>query len=125
METSTVGGKYAKKVFIELIKINNGINKIYGLFDASKNLDIEIKSAAEENHITLIDFRNHSIDKIFKLFLINRFYSASPRTIPFKIIKLLRFDCEVIITIHGMRELEIPFNFNSLKYADSLEKKLK
>ena len=120
------GGKYAKKIFLALIeKVHPGLN-IFALYDSSKNLDNELKNAAVNNSIPLINIHNNRLDGLIKEYNINRLYTA----LPFNLIKYGLFDsfkqdCKIYGTIHGLRTLETPMGISSLKYFISLKEKVK
>ena len=113
------GGKYAKKIFIDLVKFNPSHVRLFGLFDSEKTLDSEIEDLIRECKITLLDIRRNSIQDVIRINNISRFYSALPFDISFNFSDVFQCDCDVIGTIHGLRELETKMNFNALKYMPS------
>jgi len=117
------GAKYTKKLFFELVKSNYTDVKIFALFDSNQIFDEDIKAALEGKQITLVDIREKSIQEIITGNKINRCYFALPYSIAFNFLDLFKLDCEVIITIHGLRDLEIPPKMESLKYIRGLKKK--
>lgn len=118
------GGKYAKKLFLaiaEYLLINNNNWNLYALYDSSLNLDNAITRIIDKNQITLVDIKGKDLREIVKEFSISRFYSA----LPFNLNRYDYFDlietnlCENIITIHGLRTLEIPVPLDAVKYIES------
>ncbi|WP_114936358.1 glycosyltransferase [Mucilaginibacter endophyticus] len=118
------GAKYTKRLFFELVKSNYTDVKIFALFDSNQVFDEDIKAALVGKQITLVDIREKSIQEIITGNKINRCYFALPYSIAFNFLDLFKLDCEVIITIHGLRDLEIPPRIESLKYIRGLKKKL-
>ena len=116
------GGKYAKKIFLSLIGIRSEELVILGVFDSTKHIDDDILSSAEFNKIELIDLSKYaSIRAVADKYSITRFYSALPYNIP----ELDKFNCEVIGTIHGLREIETKIDFHSLQYFKKFTDKAK
>jgi hypothetical protein len=121
------GGKYAKKIFLELVKLQGNQNwVIYGLYDSSKDLDQTIKQEAANHNVTLIDIKGKTLPDVVKEHEIKRFYTA----LPFSLITYGFNDlsnhpnCEVCVTIHGLRTLEIAFPLNALTYITSTKEKV-
>jgi glycosyltransferase involved in cell wall biosynthesis len=122
------GGKYAKKVFFEIVKYNGKGNwVIYAVYDSANALDADILNQAQTHNITLIDAKEKSLPAIVAEFKINRFYTALPfSVIAYKFNELLNQQaCQLYVTIHGLRTLETAFPFDALAYISSPKEKLK
>src|ERR1700738_4761697 len=86
------GGKYAKKVFIEICKNYHpgGGLRVYALFDSRKPLDDDILLAADQSGIDLLDMAGSDVGMHIQRYSINRYYSALPYNIGFNFFDLLR-----------------------------------
>jgi glycosyltransferase involved in cell wall biosynthesis len=120
------GGKYGKKLFIELLKHDNQNEwAIYGLYDSSKHLDNETTKWAADNNVTLIDAKNKLLPAIVQEYSINRFYTSLPFGIMVYGFNDIIGKCEVYVTVHGLRTLETAFPISGLSYASSYKEKAK
>jgi glycosyltransferase involved in cell wall biosynthesis len=115
------GGKYAKKVFLELANTNKSSWVIYGLYDSRNKLDSEIMNCVSNNKITLVDIKEGTINEIIKTHAINRFYSALPHNLK----EGTKYNCEFVGTVHGLRHLETRPNLEQNKYTNSIGAKVK
>ena len=95
------GGRYAEVIFFRMVELDIKFSCFY---DSSKWINPDIKRTCNERKIPLYDVHNSTIEKIIKSNKIDRLYSAIPGTLA----KLTC--CEVIGTIHGLREIETPFD---------------
>ncbi|GAA4785556.1 glycosyltransferase [Olivibacter ginsenosidimutans] len=114
------GGKYAKKVFLELCKLNTGWT-IFGYFDSLKELDQDIQNCCKEMQIQLIDKVNFDICTAIKKYDIKRFYSALPEYM----LDVLKTDCDFYGTVHGLRMLETRYSLHTLRFTKSSKEKIK
>lgn len=101
------GGKYGEMVFYRMI--DRGI-KFSCFYDSRRWLNPQIANLCKTAQVTLFDLKEESIEGIIRKNDINRIYSALPG-------ELVKLDCcEVYGTIHGLRELETPFDDIFYKY---------
>lgn len=110
------GGRYAEVIFFRMVELNIKFSCFY---DSSKWINPEIKQICDERKIPLYDIYKNTIDNIIQSNKIDRLYSA----IPGKLAELTC--CDVIGTIHGMREFETPFDNYFYKYSNNLKAVLK
>lgn len=113
------GGKYAKIVFLKLVEklTNNKKINLYVLIDNTKFIEQEIIDIISKKHINLIDINHLSIDNIIKSYNIERFYTALPDN--FRNIE--KFQCEIIIAIHGLRRFETKLSRHALVYERGIK----
>lgn len=118
------GSEYAKAVFRAILSKTQG--RLFCLYDSQKNLDEEISSICKINGIPLIDIRIVlNAEDIIERYSIERFYSALP--LEKSIQQILPFNPHVrsIITIHGLRSIELTSDINEIRYITGFYKKLK
>jgi glycosyltransferase involved in cell wall biosynthesis len=108
------GGKYAKQVFIE-IAAREASTRIFALHDSSRELDPEIASVAKARGIELVDLHRTSLAQVCREKSIDRVYSALAQLLP----GIEELGCETYGTIHGLREIETPPDWHSLRYSTS------
>lgn len=118
------GSEYAKAVFRAVAQ--KARDRLYCIYDAGRHLDEDIKSYCVGNNVLLIDIRKYKkLNLIIEKYSIERFYTALPleKTIQ----QMLPFNNNVksIITIHGLRNLELISDIYELKYFTGLYPKLK
>lgn len=106
------GGRYAEVIFFRMVELDIKFSCFY---DSSKWINPDIKRTCNERKIPLYDVHNSTIEKIIKSNKIDRLYSAIPGTLA----KLTC--CEVIGTIHGLREIETPFDKIFYEYNHPLK----
>jgi len=115
------GGKYAKKVFIELVKADDVVlNDLICVYDSKRKLDTDIKKVIENANILLIDAQELSTDEIIKKQRIEKIYSALPDKQFFDFSQTKA--CEVITTIHGLRLIETKQPIESVSYETGIDK---
>lgn len=104
------GGKYAEVIFFRMVE-----KKMYFscFYDSSLWLNPNIKSLCTQNDIPLYDIKSENVETIVKKYSIDRLYSAIPGQLA-----LLRC-CEVVGTVHGLREFETPFDNIFFQYKSS------
>ena len=109
------GSEYAKAVFLAIAPKSR--DRLFCIYDSRRNLDPYISNYCQDNDIPLIDISNlGNLNHVIKKFNISIFFSALPLE---KLIqKTLPFNNHVksIITIHGLRSLELPSDRFELKY---------
>lgn len=103
------GGKYAEVVFFKMIEKEI---KFACFFDSSKWINPKILDACEKNSIKLFDLQRISVLEIVKQNNITQIYSALPGN--------LKAPCRIIGTIHGLRQLELQFDWNLFLYKKSM-----
>jgi glycosyltransferase involved in cell wall biosynthesis len=118
------GGKYTKKLFFELFTSGNKDLNIFFLFDSSRFIDQNMLDQIQAKGAKLIDITQLDIKDIIKNNQIHRFYSALPYSIAFDFLEIFKTNCEVIVTIHGLRELETELNLGAVKYFKTLKGRL-
>lgn len=110
------GGKYGEIVFHRMVE--RGI-KFSCFYDSRRWLNPQIANLCKTAQIMLFDLKDESIEEIISKNNINRIYSALPG-------KLAKVDCcEVYGTIHGLRELETPFDNIFYKYKHTWKELVK
>ena len=114
------GGKYAKKIYLEMIKFHRNQLTIFALYDSSQILDSEIYKNTKLNNIELIDIKGKSLIDIVRKYNVDTFYSALPfGVMSYGLTELFGSNCKVIVTIHGLRYLELSMPYDAIKYVDS------
>lgn len=101
------GGKYAEMVFSRILELNLNVICFYDSHYAPTALINRIK---EGKKIRIIDIKEKSIDSIIKENHIDKIFSALPVNVAHV------DDCEIIGTIHGLREIELPLDWYFFKY---------
>lgn len=110
------GGKYGEIVFTEIVKQKRSVICFY---DSNRWLNPEIRSLIEQNHISLFDINKIELSEIVEQEKVDAIYSPLPGNLQY-------FDkCNVIGTIHGMRELELPLDWFFFKYKSSFKSRIK
>lgn len=110
------GGKYGEIVFKRMLE--RGIN-FSCFYDSRKWLNPEIKNMCECANISLFDINDNPIESIIQKNGFTRIFSAIPRNLA-----NLKC-CEVYGTIHGLRELEMPFDMFFFKYKHTWKELVK
>lgn len=103
------GGKYCEMVFHAMC----AYGKIFKAFyDSSRYINPVVLENIDKYKIPLFDISNQSLQDIVSRENITTLYSALPEQIfPWP-------TCKIIGTIHGLRALELPFDFFSVKQYD-------
>lgn len=121
------GGKYTKKVFLEMLRykrINEWI--VYGVYNSLEPIDDEIIKSASVSNIKLIDIKSDSLPNIIHRLKINRLYTALPfGLLNYGFYEVVKSKCEIYVTIHGLRTLETAIPFEALKYTFSFKEKIR
>jgi glycosyltransferase involved in cell wall biosynthesis len=111
------GSEYARAVFWALAPVAKG--RLFSVYDAGRILDDEIRSYCEINHVPLIDIGNRAeLSSAIKKYGIGKFYSALPLEKSVQQILPLDENIKSIITIHGLRSLELPYDKYELFYLN-------
>ncbi|MEF3108398.1 glycosyltransferase [Raoultella sp. WB_B2P2-3] len=114
------GGEYAKYVFHSAIA--HGYKDFKGIYNASLKLDSDIIGLCEDNNIALIPVSSsEELVKVVNSYPGSKFYSALPYGLNGIDTSIVNF----VITIHGLRELECPYDDVIWDYTHGLKNKLK
>lgn len=107
------GGKYGEIIFKRIIQLGY---KPVCYYSGSKWLNPEILSLTKDNKLPLYDIDKESLEDIVKKEKIDKIYSCLPtkREKSFKI-------CKVVGTIHGLRNIELPFDSFYWKYKNNYQ----
>ncbi len=113
------GGEYAKEVFKKIIDKSTE-NKIFCIYDDKKYIDEQVTKLFHKAY-KIIKIKNiEEIEKIIDNYEIDVFYSALPLKF-----KKLSINTKYILTIHGLRPLELSNDIYELKYAVKIKDYLK
>lgn len=104
------GGKYAEIVFFRLVESGE---KFVCAYDSRCWTAENIIDTCHDKNIPLIDLKDNSWNKIISENDISRLYSAVPDD---EILQISQ--CEVVVTLHGLRALETPFSLHALRYDE-------
>ena len=111
------GGKYAEIVFTTLCKRNV---PMVAMWDSKRWISNEILELCKTYNIEIVDISNTIVDNIVSSKGINLIYSALPQA------NLIDYKgCDMISTLHGLRGIELPFDWLFLRYPGSVLGKLK
>ncbi len=114
------GGEYAKEIFFRAI--SNGFVNFQCVYNSNYELEGNILKACNENNIYL-----HAVESIEQLCNYIKdlkpkiFYSA----MPYELYNLPTEDTHFIMTVHGLREIECPYDDVQWKYTFGLIPKIK
>ena len=114
------GGDYAEVVFNKIIySYNKDDINLYAAYDSSRYINIDLIEKAKSLGVILIDIKEVKPTEILQTYKIDRFYSPLiQQSLGWK----LDF-CETIVTIHGLRQIEMPANSIELKYCSTNKQK--
>ena len=114
------GGDYAEVVFNKIIySYNKDDINLYAAYDSSRYINIDLIEKAKSLGVILIDIKEVKPTEILQKYKIDRFYSPLiQQSLGWK----LDF-CETIVTIHGLRQIEMPANSIELKYCSTNKQK--
>ena len=103
------GGKYCEMLFMAMIQRNVNFAAFY---DSSKYINPVVLEHAKKKHIHLFDVSKQTLESIVSNHNISAIYSAIPE-------QLLPWpNCKILGTIHGLRAVELPFDFFSIRQRD-------
>lgn len=118
------GSEYAKAVFWSVVPKAAG--RLFCIYDSGRYLDEDIKSYCIGHELPLVDIRQYKkLNPVIEKYNIGRFYTALPlekliqETLPFS------QTVKSIITIHGLRSLELHSDLYEQKYTTGQYDKLK
>lgn len=106
------GGRYAEVIFFRMVEL--GV-KFSCFYNSGKWINPDIKGLCVVHGIPLFDVRSETIEDIVRRNRIDRLYSALPGQLAGLTC------CEVMGTIHGLRELETPFDRCFFKYRNDIK----
>lgn len=98
------GGKYCEMLFFAMCQ--RGL-KFQAFWDSSKYINPEVLQSAKNANVQLYDIKSTSLSNVVKAQNISHIYSALPENI------LPWPNCKILGTVHGLRSLEMPFDFYS------------
>jgi hypothetical protein len=118
------GSEYSKAVFKAVSQKTLG--RLYCIYDSDRHLDEDIKLFCVYNNLPLIDIASHKkLNTIIEKYNIERFYTALPLEKPIQKMLPVSSNIKSIITIHGLRSLELLSDKYELKYTNGLYYKIK
>ncbi len=98
------GGKYCEMLFFAMCQ--RGL-KFQAFWDSSRYINPEVLQSAKKANVQLYDIKKTSLGNVVKAQNITHIYSALPENIqPWP-------NCKILGTIHGLRSLEMQFDFYS------------
>ncbi len=113
------GGIYGEIVFKQLLRKTK---QVIALYDDKKWINPEIVEVCRENGVTVLSNRDMTFEKLMKDYGCRLFYSPVPNCF------LSDFEtthCPIIMTIHGLRDFELPLDWYELLYKKSLRQMAK
>jgi len=111
------GGIYGELVFRRMVERNIDFNAIY---DSKRWLNPEIKELCDKYGVKLLDINNSSFQDLVDKNETDILYSPVVNN-KLKDIK----NCNIVTTIHGLREIEMPNDTMQLKYKDTFKHRIK
>lgn len=117
------GGEYARAVFMGLCEENASSVSVY--YDPRKRLDSDLEKILECKNIKSISPPADAIKEFIINNGINIFYSALPRKEFLPLVKLQSGNFKVIFTIHGLRQLEMPYDSYEWFYLGTIQEKIR
>ncbi len=113
------GGIYGEIVFKQLLRKTK---QVIALYDDKKWINPEIVEVCRDNGVTVLSNRGMTFEKLMKDYGCRLFYSPVPNCF------LADFEttlCSIIMTIHGLRDFELPLDWYELLYKKSLRQMAK
>lgn len=118
------GSEYAKAVFFAVAKKTSG--RLFCIYDAGLYLDPDINTYCQVGNVPLIDINQYKkLDPVLEKYNIGMFYSALPLEMALQRMLPLSNNVKSIITIHGLRSLELISDAFEFKYISGLHQTLK
>ena len=118
------GSEYAKAVFCKLIE--SAPDQVVAFYNQNLELDDNLSCLLKKYSVDILI--KSDIDSILAYIIekgINIFYTSLARTEYHKLIEMQSESFKVIITIHGLRPLELPSDKYEWYYSNSVKSKLK
>lgn len=123
------GGSYGEVVFYALLKhlygnsvgtIQDGVCKIYCIYNSQKHLDPNIISACRQHNIQLLDINEKSPQEFINQNAIDAFYTPL-----YSLEKIWNVDVKrFVFTWHGVRALEMQYSALGIAFAQSFSQKV-
>lgn len=118
------GSEYAKAVFKAIVGYTQ--SGLFCIYDSDRFLDKEIRTCCVEKKFPLLDIREvKTLDSAIEKYSIERFYTALPLDKVIQQALPVSNGVKSIITIHGLRSLELLSDTFELKYRTGFKTKLK
>ncbi|MFS0489344.1 glycosyltransferase [Leadbetterella byssophila] len=112
------GGKYAKKVYLEILNVLPANVQMIAVYDSRVALDSQIQEESAKQKIDLIDIKDKTLLPICQEYNVSRFYTALPfNALKYGLRELYNTSHEVFGTIHGLRSLETQIGKKALRYT--------
>jgi glycosyltransferase involved in cell wall biosynthesis len=118
------GGEYTKAVFVELT--NTAPDSVIALYNKNFELDYEITELIRKHSLEKI--LSNDIDLVRRFIVekgINIFYTGLAKPEHLRLFDLQSETFKVIITIHGLRSLELPSDKYEWYYCGSVKSRIK
>ncbi len=112
------GGRYGEIVFFKLVEQKR---EFICFYDSKSWINPEIENACKDNGIGLYDLNETSVESLIGKYNIRTVYSASAN----EIVSLKALNCRVIVTIHGLRDWEIPLDNTFWEYRNTFRQRCK
>lgn len=112
------GGRYGEIVFFKLVEQKR---EFICFYDSKLWINPEIVNACRNNGIGLYDLNETSIESLIGKYNICTVYSASAN----EIVSLKAPNCRIIVTIHGLRDWEIPLDNTFWEYRNTFRQRCK
>ncbi|PQL92482.1 glycosyltransferase [Apibacter adventoris] len=115
------GGKYAKTVFLELIK-SIPSDYLYVLYDSKQFIEEFLLYECEAYGVNILDISKHSLKELIFKYNIKIFYTSIPS---YYIKEKFDNECKFVCTIHDLREIELVTDTYEIMYTKGLKNILK
>lgn len=119
------GESYAEILFFKILENYDALKSrgisLFAAYNSRQFINPVLLAKAKDASVHLIDIEKESPYEIFEKYKITRFYSAL----------LSEFThwnldyCKTVVTVHGLRGLEMPLDIFALKYSMSVKAKVK
>jgi glycosyltransferase involved in cell wall biosynthesis len=112
------GGLYGEVLFKQLV-LQADKTKVFGIYNSEKFINPELLEFCKKNDVQLYDNSDHSIRQVIEKNNIQKYYS------PFIYGKIdLPETCAYLSTIHGLRDIELPFDNTAYMYSNGLFRRI-
>lgn len=117
------GGEYARRVFRALTATNaSRRTELFGAFSSWYPLSAEVRELADHGNCRLIPIEHRrDLPDVLSRYAIRRFYSP----LPYKLKDTSLPIDEAVFTIHGLRQIEVPFDRHEWRYYASKRERLR
>jgi glycosyltransferase involved in cell wall biosynthesis len=113
------GGKYTNVLFKNLVRRKTA-DTVYYLVNRKKEMNEDIDQTVKEQRLRTIDIRGKQIENILNEKKISSFYTA----MPYKYTETNFEDVESLVTVHGLRQIEIYTGRYEYIYKNSAKERL-